>query len=76
VNLGEPVAPRAMSFSPDGRTLMVMAVNGIDRSTLEAIDVGSRRACQLQSWPGPVPSPPLGSDGVAYSPDGWWSLLV
>jgi hypothetical protein len=51
VNLGEPVAPRAMSFSPDGRTLTVMAVNGIDRSTREAIDVGSRRARQLQSWP-------------------------
>ncbi|HTT29674.1 MAG TPA: hypothetical protein VMG37_14775 [Solirubrobacteraceae bacterium] len=70
MNLGEPVAPRAMSFSPDGRTLMVMAVDGIDRSTLEAINVQSRRARQLQSWPGPVPSPPLGSDGVAYSPDG------
>ena len=69
VKLGDPVAPRAMSFSPDGRTLLLVVV-GTDRSTLEAIDLGSRRARKLQTWHGPLPAPPLGSDGVAYSPDG------
>ena len=44
MNLGEPVAPRAMSFSPDGRTLMVMAVDGIDRSTLEGASPGWPRS--------------------------------
>ncbi len=69
--LGGPVAPRAMSFSPDGHTLMVVTVGG-DRSTLEAIDVASRRTSKLRSWTwtGPLPIPPVGSDGVAYSPDG------
>jgi Novel STAND NTPase 1 len=69
VRLSAPVAPRAMSFSPDGRTLMVVAVEP-DRSTLEAIDVASRRARRIQVWREPNPAPPLGSNGVAYSPDG------
>jgi WD40 repeat protein len=70
VRLGAPVGPRgAMSFSPDGRTLMVVAVEP-DRSTLEAIDVVSRRARVLQQWHDSNPAPPLASDGVAYSPDG------
>ena len=70
VNLGQPVAPRAMSFSPDGRTLMVMAVDGIDRSTLEAIDVWIAPGPSASELAGTGSSPPLGSDGVAYSPDG------
>ena len=69
VHLGAPVATAAMSFSTDGRTLMVVAVEP-DRSTLEAIDVGPRRARVLQQWHESNPAPPLGSDGVAYSPDG------
>jgi WD40 repeat protein/class 3 adenylate cyclase/tRNA A-37 threonylcarbamoyl transferase component Bud32 len=69
VRLGSPVAPRAMSFSPDGRTLMVVSVQA-DRSALEAIDVASRRARRIQTWHYPTPAPPLGSDGVTYSPDG------
>ena len=69
VQLGSPVAPRAMSFSPDGRTLMVVTVGG-GRSELAAIDVGTRRARQIRAWRGAVPAPPLGSAGVAYSPDG------
>jgi len=69
VRLGAPVAPSAMSFSPDGRTLMVVAVE-TNRSTLEAIDVASRRVLKIQVWREPNPLPPLGSNGVAYSPDG------
>jgi WD40 repeat protein/class 3 adenylate cyclase/tRNA A-37 threonylcarbamoyl transferase component Bud32 len=71
VRLGRPVAPRAMSFSPDGRTLMVVTVQPAE-STLYAIDVTSRRARRVQAWQGQVPAPPTGSDGVAYSPDGRW----
>jgi WD40 repeat protein len=69
VRLGTPVAPRAMSFSPDGRTLMVVTVGGV-RSVLEAIDVGTRRARRIRAWRGAVPAPPSGSADVAYSPDG------
>jgi WD40 repeat protein/class 3 adenylate cyclase len=69
VRLGAPVATRAMSFSPDGRTLTVVAVEPY-RSTLEAIDVASRRARRLQAWREPNAAPPVGSNGVAYSPDG------
>ncbi|MBV9000186.1 MAG: PQQ-binding-like beta-propeller repeat protein [Solirubrobacterales bacterium] len=70
VRLGAPVAPRGgMSFSPDSRTLMVVAA-APDRSTLEAIDVASRRARVLQRWHESNPAPPQASDGVAYSPDG------
>ena len=69
VNLGAPVATRAMSFSPDGRRLMVVVVEP-SRSTLEAIDVTSRQARKLLVWQTPTATPPLGSAGVAYSPDG------
>jgi WD40 repeat protein len=69
VHLRSPVAPRAMSFSPDGRTLMVMTV-GTALTELVAIDVTTRRARRVRAWRGAVPTPPLGSAGVAYSPDG------
>ena len=69
VRLGRPVAPRAMSFSRDDRTLMVVTVGGA-RSELEAIDVGTRRVRQIRAWRGAVPTPPSGFAGVAYSPDG------
>ena len=55
VRLGSPVAPRAMSFSPDGRTLMVVTVGGA-RSELEAIDVGDA-AGRAGSGRGGAPSP-------------------
>jgi class 3 adenylate cyclase/WD40 repeat protein/tRNA A-37 threonylcarbamoyl transferase component Bud32 len=69
VDLGSPVAPRAMSFSPDGRTLMAVTV-GADRSTLEAIDVATRHARALDAWRGVELAPPNGTDGVAYAPNG------
>jgi WD40 repeat protein len=69
VALGGPVATRAMSFSPDGRTLMVMRVTP-GGSTLVAIDVARRTARALATWRLPPALPPLGSDGVTYSPDG------
>jgi class 3 adenylate cyclase/WD40 repeat protein/tRNA A-37 threonylcarbamoyl transferase component Bud32 len=69
VRLGDPVAPRAMSFAPDGRTLMVVTV-ATDRATLEAIDVTTRSTRPIHTWTNPNPLPPGGSDGVAYAPDG------
>ena len=69
VDLGSPVAPRAMSFSPDGRTLMAVTV-GADRSTLEAIDVTTRHTRALDAWRGVELAPPNGTDGVAYAPNG------
>src|SRR5262249_59546829 len=69
VNLDAPVASRAMSFSPDGRTLMVVTSEP-RRSTLEAIDVASRRARKIHVWSERNPGLPLASSGVAYSPDG------
>jgi WD40 repeat protein/class 3 adenylate cyclase len=69
VRLTENVAMRAMSFSPDGHTVVVITESPA-RSELDAIDVSSRRVRRLRAWPGDVPPPPWGSSSVAYSPDG------
>ena len=69
VRLSNQVAPYAMSFSPNGRTLLVLTV-GSDRTELDAIDVASRQARRIQDWRGVVPSQPTFSGAVAYSPDG------
>jgi WD40 repeat protein/class 3 adenylate cyclase/tRNA A-37 threonylcarbamoyl transferase component Bud32 len=69
VRLDAPVAERAMSFSPDGRQLMVVTI-GVGRSELDAIDVTARRARRIQAWHGPAPQAPIGFEAVAYSPDG------
>jgi class 3 adenylate cyclase/WD40 repeat protein len=69
VELGAPVATRAITFSPDGRTVLAVRVTP-RASTLEAIDVADRRVRTLDTWRLPPAIPPLGSDGVAYSPDG------
>ncbi len=69
VRLDGPVGERALSFSPDGHTLMVLAISA-QRSELYAIDVGRRRARRVRAWSGPVPQPPIGFEAVAYSPDG------
>ena len=69
VRLADPVAERALSFSPDGRTLMAVAI-GASRAELYRIDVARRRAQRLGVWTGPAPTPPIGFEAVAYSPDG------
>jgi WD40 repeat protein len=69
VRLDSAVAEHALSFSPDGRTLMALAV-GVTRSTLYAIDVARRRARRVLAWNGPAPQAPIGFEAVAYSPDG------
>ena len=71
VRLGEPIGQRELSFSPDGRTVMAVAI-APDRSELYAIDVASRRARRTLSWNGSPPQPDevIGFEAVAYSPDG------
>ena len=54
VRLSNQVAPYAMSFSPDGRTLLVLTV-GPDLTELDAIDVASRQARRIRGWRGLVP---------------------
>ena len=68
-HVGNTVAPGAMSFSPDGRTLLVVTVFPVG-SALEAIDVATGEVSLVRTWANPNATPPVGSDGVAYSPDG------
>ena len=69
VALGEPVAPRAMAFSPDGRTLLALTVRP-DDAVLQAIDLRSRQTRVLRTWRALAPAPPFDSDSIAYSPNG------
>jgi WD40 repeat protein len=69
VRLDEAIMQRALSFSPDGRTVMAVA-SGAKRSELYAIDVATRRARRMLSWNGSPPQTVIGFEAVAYSPDG------
>jgi WD40 repeat protein/class 3 adenylate cyclase/tRNA A-37 threonylcarbamoyl transferase component Bud32 len=69
VHLDNSVGERALTFSPDGKTLMTLAV-GSARSELYSIDVARSRAVRLGAWSGAAPAEPIGFDAVAYSPDG------
>jgi WD40 repeat protein/class 3 adenylate cyclase len=69
VRLDQPIGPRDLAFSPDGRTVIAVAI-GTDRSDLYAIDVATRRVRRILSWNGSPPNPEGGYEAVAYSPDG------
>ena len=71
VRLDEPIGERDLAYSPDGHTVMAVAI-GIHRSELYAIDVASRRVRRMLSWNGSPPQPNTegGYEAVAYSPDG------
>jgi WD40 repeat protein/class 3 adenylate cyclase len=72
VHFREPIGQRDLSFSPDGRTVMAMAI-GPERSELYAIDVATRRARRVLTWSGPQPPQPdniYGFESAVYSPDG------
>jgi WD40 repeat protein len=69
VQLPAPVPPLGLRFSPDGRTVAVAAGKG-DLSQVYVIDVASRQARLIGSWPGLVETIPKGSTTLAYSPDG------
>jgi len=75
VQLEDPVGERALAFSPDGRTLVALAV-GSAHLALYAIDVAQRRADRVATWSGAAPEPPIGFDAVAYSPDGGHVAVV
>lgn len=70
VHLGAPVSSRAIAFSPDGRQLAV-ATTTRRRSTLNIVDMPSRTARSIGSWPS-IPSQvgPLRFTRLAFSPDG------
>ncbi len=68
VQLADPVAPGAMKFSPNGRTLLVLTVAPA-RSELHAIDIASRRQRRITAWRGLFPVAPASSSAVAYSTD-------
>src|ERR1700733_15042788 len=71
VRLDEPIGQRDLSFSPDGHTVMAVAI-GPNRSELYAIDAADRRTRRLLSWAGSAPQPDavIGFEALAYSPDG------
>jgi WD40 repeat protein len=69
VQLPAPVPPLGLRFSPDGRTVAVAAAKG-DLSQVYVIDVASRQARLIGSWPGLVLPIPNGSTTLTYSPDG------
>jgi len=71
VRLDEPIGQRDLSFSPDGHTVMAVAI-APHHSELYAIDVANRRARRMLSWNGSPPQPDavIGFEAVAYSPDG------
>ena len=69
VHLPAPVPPLGLRFSPDGRTVAAAAGKG-NLSQIYLIDVASRRARLIGSWPGLVKIIPNGSTTVAFSPDG------
>ena len=69
VQIGAPVAPRAMSFAPDGASLVVLTAEG-NESRLLSIEVASHRVRRLGVWHRVAPIPPVGSNSVAVSPGG------
>ena len=77
VALSGSIPQEAMAFSPDGRTLAVLAEagtpdNGIQAgpTNLYAIDVATHRARLLGSWSGVFSSVPYPSASLAYDPRG------
>ena len=65
----EPIAPQAMRFSPDGRTLAVGTRQG-DRSELYLVDVARRGQRRIGSWRGLGGQRPSPTTSLAYAPDG------
>jgi WD40 repeat protein len=65
------VSMDAMRFSPDGRTLAVGTDTAGTTSSLYLVDVSSRRARRVGSWPSvPAVAGPVRFTRMAFSPDG------
>ncbi len=70
VRLNGAVSGQAMAFSGDGRTLAVASATG-SRSNLYLVDVASRTARPIGSWPSiPGTAGPLRFTHLVFSPDG------
>jgi WD40 repeat protein/class 3 adenylate cyclase len=69
IQLPAPVPPLGLRFSPDGRSVAVATGKG-DLSQVYVINVATRQARLIGSWPGRVDTIPNGSTTLAYSPDG------
>jgi WD40 repeat protein/class 3 adenylate cyclase/energy-coupling factor transporter ATP-binding protein EcfA2 len=77
VALGGSIPQEAMAFSPDGRTLAVLAEGGTPEGAIQAgstnlyaIGVATHRARLLGSWSGVFSSVPYPSASLAYDPRG------
>jgi WD40 repeat protein len=68
VRLPRPIAPQAMQFSPDGRTLAVGTRQG-NHSELHVVDVATRRNRRIGSWRG-LADAGTPTTALAYAPDG------
>jgi WD40 repeat protein/class 3 adenylate cyclase len=71
VRLEGSVSQQALAFSPDGRSLAAATATGGDKANLYLIDVSSRTARRIGSWPSiPAIAGPLRFTHMAFSPDG------
>jgi len=71
VRLGGPVSAHAATFSPNGRLLAVATATGGTRANVYVVDVSSRTARRLGSWPSvPASAGPLRFTRMAFSPKG------
>jgi WD40 repeat protein/class 3 adenylate cyclase len=71
VRLEGSVSQQALAFSPDGRSLAAATVTGGDKANLYLVEVSSRTARRIGSWPSiPAVAGPLRFTHLAYSPDG------
>ena len=69
LRLDRPVIEQAMKFSPDGRTVAVGSGIG-NRTDVHFVDVATRRARRVRSWPGPVTTIDAQTLLLAYAPGG------
>lgn len=69
LRLGGAVGPQAVAFSPRGNSLAVVTTRTA-RSNLYTVDLATRRARLLSSWPGLVPMSPIQGVSFAYDPSG------
>ncbi|MDQ3857936.1 MAG: hypothetical protein M3327_05735 [Actinomycetota bacterium] len=71
VRLQGSISQQALAFSPDGGSLAAATATGGDKANLYLVDVSSRTARRVGSWPSvPASAGPLRFTHIAFSPDG------